>query len=115
VYDKDFESKRQEYVERTVPVWLTHFERIISRGAGDWFANDRFSVADVVAFDVLSVHYELDSLCLNPYPKLSAFLQRVLNRPKISAYLKSDRRPKHAHGSSAFWNNAAKPAPPLPL
>jgi protein disulfide-isomerase-like protein len=114
VYDKEFANKKEEYITKVLPVWLGHYERLLASKSGIvqlWFANNAFSVADLEAFDVLSLQVELKSDCLSTFPLLSGFMERIMSRPSIQTYLRSGKRPVHAHGSSAFYNNEAAPAP----
>jgi hypothetical protein len=67
-------------------VWLTHFERILTKAGGNYFVGNTFSIADLNGFDVLETVYELEPTLFNNYPQLTGFLKRVASRPAIAAY-----------------------------
>jgi glutathione S-transferase len=111
VYDSAFEQKRTKYVEEVLPVWLGHFDRLLLRnqnGSG-FYVGSKLTIADIVAYDSLSLQLDLAPACLQPFPVLQRYYQRIHARPAIQSYLMSPRRPKFAHGVSAFWNNEARP------
>jgi protein disulfide-isomerase-like protein len=114
VYDAAFGTKRTAYETDVLPVWLAHFERLLLKQGGIWFgSSSKFSIADIDGFDVLSLQVELKPTCLASFPALTAFMRRVIARPTIVAYFASGRRPAHAHGTSAHYNNVNAVAPDL--
>lgn len=96
-----------------------------------FFAANQLTVADLAIFDVLTVNLRLEptvrqyrfvikygSVCescgpllqvLANFPNLQRFHQSIGARPKIAAYLASDRRPKYQNGLSAHFDNKEKP------
>lgn len=115
VYDKDFAAKRAEFESKTLPVWLPHFERLLTKAGGQYFVANKLTIADLEGWDVLSCVWQLSPAAFDPYPALKKWVADIAARPNINAYLKSDRHPAFAHGTSAFFNNAANPGAPLPL
>jgi len=111
VYDSEFETKKEKYLSEVLPVWLTHFERLLQKnhGGSAYFVGNRMSIADIVAFDLLSLQEDLSPACFASYPLLQRFLNRMQQRPNLKNYLSSSRRPQYAHGNSASWNNEAHP------
>lgn len=115
VYDKDFAAKRADFESKVLPVWLPHFERLLTKAGGQFFAANKLTIADLEAFDVLLPIWQLSPSAFTAYPALTAFVKAIAARPNLNAYLKSDRFPQFAHGTSAFFNNAANPGAPLPF
>jgi len=112
VYDPEFETKKEKYLSDVLPVWLTHFERLLQKnhGGSAYFVGSRMSIADLVAFDLFSLQIELSPPAFVSYPLLTRFFNRMQQRPNLKNYLTSSRRPQYAHGNSASWNNEAHPA-----
>ena len=68
---------------------LKNFERLL--GDNDWFVGKKTSVADMAVYDVLSSQcLNLIPGCLDAFPKLKAFVERVDALPSIAAYKASD-------------------------
>ncbi|XP_075698392.1 glutathione S-transferase P 2-like [Rhinoderma darwinii] len=82
---------------------LGHFERILSNNSkGQKFlVGDQITYADYNLLDTLQCNLDLSPTCLSGYPLLSGYVERLLKRPKLSAYLQSEGRkrrpitPKH--------------------
>jgi len=112
VYDTEFETKKDKYINEVLPVWLGHYERFLAKNpsGSDYFVGSRLSIADIFAFDIISLQWELAPQSLTPFQHLHRFFSRMQRRPSIQAYFNSPRRYKHAHGASAQWNNEANPA-----
>merc|ERR1712216_193600 len=75
-----------------LPHFLRHFEQLLAKN-GEYFAGDAFSYVDLQVFVIMRA-------CEHQFPvafktvrivRLKAFLQRIAQRPRIEAYLKSDR------------------------
>jgi len=109
VYDPEFDQKKSEYLQKTLPEWLSHFNRWLVQNKGEYFVGNRLTTADLAMFDVLSSNLALDPKCLKPFPELETFFLRIASRPSISKYLASDRRPKFQNGASAFFDNKSRP------
>ncbi|XP_018423191.1 PREDICTED: glutathione S-transferase P 1-like [Nanorana parkeri] len=96
------EANKDKYLEE-VSKQLCYFEKILSKnGNGTKFlVGDGITYADYNLVDTLQCNLDLSPTCLSAFPLLSAYQERVLKRPKLSEYLKSDGRkrrpitPKH--------------------
>lgn len=113
IYDPEFDQKKTEYLQKTLPEWLSHFNRWLVQNKGEYLVGNRLTTADLAMFDVLAAHLSLDPQCLQPFPELEAFFLRIALRPAISKYLASDRRPKFQNGASASFDNKARPGADL--
>ena len=109
------------YVAETLPRWLSYFDRILRKNNnnsnsatppasssssqaaaaaaaasacndGLFFVGDRLTYVDFVVFDLLDYNLDVDPSCLDSFPLLSVFHSRIAARPRIAAYLRSDRR-----------------------
>ncbi|XP_072281058.1 glutathione S-transferase P 1-like [Pyxicephalus adspersus] len=96
------EANKDKYYEE-VSKQLSYFENILSKnGNGTKFLiGDGITYADYNLLDTLQCNLDLFPQILAAFPLLSAYLERVLKRPKLSEYLESDGRkrrpitPKH--------------------
>jgi len=86
------ESARKALVAGPLPLYLTWLETQLEQHGGDYFADQRLTVADLKAFVVLRwlVSGKLDHLPTDLLdrlaPKLAAYLQRIAAVPAIAAY-----------------------------
>ena len=82
---------RDELATVHVPKHLGNLERLLGVHGGLWFTGD-FSLADLRVAD-LCLHLFVPSLpgCLDSFPRLSRMVARVVARPRIAAYLASER------------------------
>jgi len=86
------EETKQNYISTGVPRFLGQFSRLLEEGQ-DFFCGGTLSIADISVFDVLDNCAEgLVPGSLDGYPNLKAFHSRIAARPRIAAYLASDRR-----------------------
>jgi glutathione S-transferase len=71
-----------------IPARFAYLESALS---GEWFVADTFSMADItVASILLNYHFAGETLDAARYPKLAAFLRRVLRRPSFRKALQSE-------------------------
>ncbi|KAK9762176.1 Glutathione S-transferase Mu 3 [Basidiobolus ranarum] len=106
-YTPGFESRKEDYIRDTIPFYLKAFEYFLEEnGNTGYFAGDDFTYADVCVFDMVDNNILLDANCLSKekYPKLHQFYHNFKERPRIAAYLKSDRRRKHCNGAIAHFD-----------
>lgn len=86
------ESARKALVAGPLPLYLTWLETQLEQHGGDYFADQRLTVADLKAFVVLRwlVSGKLDHLPTDLLdrlaPKLAAYMQRIAAVPAIAAY-----------------------------
>ncbi|XP_075073328.1 glutathione S-transferase P 1-like isoform X2 [Mixophyes fleayi] len=96
------EENKEKYLQ-DLNTQLGYFERILSKNSNGskFLVGDKVSYADYNLLDTLQCHLDLAPTCLSSHLLLSGYVERILNRPKVDAYLKSDGRkrrpitPKH--------------------
>ncbi|XP_073453095.1 glutathione S-transferase P 1-like [Aquarana catesbeiana] len=91
----EFETGKEKYLQ-DLPNQLSPFEKILSNNANGtkFVVGDKISFADYNLLDMIHCHLDLDPKCLASFPLLSAYSQRLDKRPKLSDYLKSEKRNK---------------------
>ncbi len=73
------ESTKQASKEKLATRFAELDQRLSTR---DYLVTDNFTVADAYCFTIVNWCNFLD-ISLNPYPALSAYMQRIANRPKV--------------------------------
>jgi glutathione S-transferase len=69
---------------------FANFERLL--GESDFFVGDAVTVADLTAFDIFNnFGFNLLPSKKGSFPKLVAFMERIAARPKIAAYMASEK------------------------
>ncbi|CAI9615684.1 unnamed protein product, partial [Staurois parvus] len=91
----EYETGKEKYL-KDLCNQLSPFERILSNNANGtkFVVGDKISYADYNLLDMLHCHLDLDPKCLASFPLLSAYIQHLATRPKLSGYLKSEKRNK---------------------
>ncbi|KAM4032675.1 glutathione S-transferase P 1-like [Anomaloglossus baeobatrachus] len=91
----EYETGKEKYI-KDLPNHLSAFERILSNNSNGtkFLVGDKILFADYNLLDTLHVHLDLDPKCLASFPLLSAYAERIASRPKLSQYLKSEKRNK---------------------
>ncbi|CAI9607113.1 unnamed protein product, partial [Staurois parvus] len=98
----DNEANKDKYLEE-LSKQLGYFENILSKNANGtkFLVGDGITYADYNLVDTLQCNLDFSPTCLSAFPLMSAYVERVLKRSKLSEYLKSDGRkrrpitPKH--------------------
>ncbi|XP_075698379.1 glutathione S-transferase P 1-like [Rhinoderma darwinii] len=95
LYFFDYETGKEKYIN-DLPNQLSAFEKILSKNSNGtkFVVGDKISYADYNLLDILHCHLDLDPKCLTSFPLLSAYVERLASRPKLSQYLKSEKRNK---------------------
>jgi glutathione S-transferase len=99
-----YEDQKAEAAKRTkdlretrLPKYLGYFDGILERSSGHWLAGKRVSYADLSLFHVVEgLRYAFSKTMRRlekKYAHLAPLHDRVAKRPRIAAYLASDRRP----------------------
>lgn len=98
-YEDQKEAARvhaQQFLESRLPRFLAYFERRLERGSGRWLAGEACSYADLAAFQVVEgLAYAFPrgfERAADAAPRLLELRDRVADRPRLAAYLASDRR-----------------------
>ncbi|XP_044155792.1 glutathione S-transferase P 1-like [Bufo gargarizans] len=91
----EYETGKEKYI-KDLPNQLSAFERILSNNSNGtkFVVGDKISYTDYNLLDILHCHLDLDPKCLTSFPLLSAYVERIASRPKLSEYLKSEKRNK---------------------
>jgi len=101
------EAKRraEDFVGRRIPKFLGYFERVIerNRARGGFMVGGRITYADLSMFQTIAgLRYAFPRTMARSgrrYPRLMNLHERVAARPRIAAYLRSERRtPFNQHG-----------------
>ncbi|XP_068774588.1 glutathione S-transferase 2-like [Struthio camelus] len=98
-YDPNFEDLKPAYLEQ-LPGKLRQLSNFL--GARPWFAGDKLTYVDFLAYDLLDVLRMFVPRCLEQLGNLGAFLQRFEALQTVAAYLRSGRCLR----SPVFWRTA---------
>ncbi|XP_047641049.1 glutathione S-transferase Mu 1-like [Phacochoerus africanus] len=102
-YSPDFEKLKPGYLKE-IPEILKCFSEFL--GKRPWFAGDKLTHVDFLAYDVLDLYRIFDPKCLDGFPNLKDFLSRFEGLEKISAYMRSSRfLPHPVYTKMATWGN----------
>jgi glutathione S-transferase len=84
------------FVRERLPKYLGYFERVLGASGGRWTLGARLGYVDLSLFQVIAgLRYAFPRAMARRafrYPRLLALHDRVAARPRIAAYLASDRR-----------------------
>ncbi|XP_053884148.1 glutathione S-transferase 2-like [Malaclemys terrapin pileata] len=98
-YNPDFEKLKPEYLEQ-LPGKLKLFSQFL--GVRKWFAGEKLTYVDFLAYDILDQHRMFAPKCLDQLKNLKDFLDRFEALEKIAAYMGSSRYMK----TPVFWISA---------
>ncbi|XP_045672988.1 glutathione S-transferase Mu 1-like [Phyllostomus hastatus] len=102
-YSPDFEKLKPEYL-KVLPEKVKLFSQFLGKRA--WWAGDKLTYVDFLAYDMLDVLRRFEPKCLDAFPNLKDFLVRFEGLKKISAYMKSSRfLPTPLYSKLAAWGN----------
>ncbi|XP_045147946.1 glutathione S-transferase Mu 1-like [Echinops telfairi] len=102
-YSPDFEKLKPQYLE-ALPGKMKLYSQFL--GKRPWFAGDKITFVDFLAYDALDIHRVFEPKCLDAFPNLKDFMVRVEGLKKISAYMKSSHfLPHPVFGREALWGN----------
>ncbi|MEZ4452917.1 MAG: glutathione S-transferase [Nannocystaceae bacterium] len=101
--DKVYEAQKEAakayaaaFTARRMPKFLGYFERVLERGDGEHLIGGALSYVDLSMFQALEgLAYAFPNAharCVATLPRLRALRDRVAARPRIAAYLASERR-----------------------
>ncbi|XP_047417887.1 glutathione S-transferase Mu 1-like [Sciurus carolinensis] len=101
-YNFDFEKLKPKYLEG-LPKTMKLFSQFL--GKRPWFAGDKITFVDFLAYDILDQHRLFEPKCLDAFPNLKDFMSRFESLRKFSAYMKSSRfLPRPVFAKMAYWN-----------
>ncbi|NWI35892.1 GSTM2 transferase, partial [Picathartes gymnocephalus] len=98
-YSPDFEKLKPAYLEQ-LPKKLQELSRFL--GSRPWFAGQKLTFVDFLAYDVLDQQRMFVPECPELKGNLAQFLQRFEALDKVSAYMRSGRFMK----TPIFWRTA---------
>lgn len=88
--------RTRHFLSARIPKFLGYFERVVERSGGPWALGKRFSYVDLSLFQLMEgLAYAFPRTMRDVAPRLRrlrAVTEAVRRRPRISAYLASDRR-----------------------
>ena len=88
--------RTRDFWRYRVPKFLGYFEKILERGGGPWLLGRRFTYADLSLFQIVEgLRYGFPKRMKRfekKIPRVVALRDRVAKRPRIAAYLASERR-----------------------
>jgi glutathione S-transferase len=96
--DQKREARKRSavFVKERIPKYLGYFERVLARNGGEHLIGHALSYVDLSMFQVLAgLAYAFPNAMARrtrTIPLLSALRERVAARPRIAAYLTSERR-----------------------
>jgi glutathione S-transferase len=109
-WSPEFANKRDEFEATTLPDVLGKLQRLLEQnesGNAYWVGN-QLTLADFVAWHLLDYVRPFSLRTLDRFEKLSSFKKRFEARPRIAAYLKSERRPKTLTVTAAPFGGTAE-------
>jgi glutathione S-transferase len=92
------EAKRRsaDFWKRRVPKYLGYFENVIARSGGPYFLGRRLGYVDLSLFQIVEgLRYAFPKRMKRSekkVPRVIALRERVAKRPRVAAYLASERR-----------------------
>ncbi|KAM8782735.1 glutathione S-transferase Mu 1-like isoform 1-T1 [Rhynchonycteris naso] len=102
-YSPDFEKLKPEFLN-VLPDKMKQFSQFL--GKRSWFAGDKLTYVDFLAYDLLDVLRLFEPKCLDAFPNLKDFMVRFEGLKKISAYMKSSRFLRTpVYSKMAMWGN----------
>ncbi|XP_048207766.1 glutathione S-transferase Mu 1-like [Perognathus longimembris pacificus] len=102
-YSPDYEKLKPEFLGG-LPDKIKLFSQFL--GKRPWFAGDKITFVDFLAYDILDIHRMFEPKCLDAFPNLKDFISRFEGLKKISAYKKTSCfRPKPLFLKLAIWGN----------
>ncbi|KAM9685317.1 LOW QUALITY PROTEIN: glutathione S-transferase Mu 1-like [Trichechus inunguis] len=101
-YNPDFEKLKPQFEE--LPDKIRLFSQFL--GQRPWFAGDKITFVDFIAYDVLDLNRIFEPKCLDAFPNLKDFMARFEGLKRISAYMKSSHfLPRPIYTKQAMWGN----------
>ncbi|XP_034355329.1 glutathione S-transferase Mu 1 [Arvicanthis niloticus] len=102
-YNPDFEKQKPEFL-KAIPEKMKLYSEFL--GKRPWFAGDKVTYVDFLAYDILDQYRIFEPKCLDAFPNLKDFLARFEGLKKISAYMKSGRYlSTPIFSKMAYWCN----------
>ena len=106
--------KARGFVQERLPKYLGYFERVLSRGAGPWLVGKKLTYADLSLFQLVEgLDYAFPNAMNHErkrHPKVRHLHALVGKRPRVAAYLASERRiPFNEDGIFRYYPELDRP------
>ncbi|XP_052035429.1 glutathione S-transferase Mu 3 isoform X1 [Apodemus sylvaticus] len=96
------QEKQKPELLKAIPDKMKIYSEFL--GKRPWFAGDKVTYVDFLAYDILDQYRMFEPKCLDAFPNLKDFLARFEGLKKISAYMKSSRfLPRPVFTKIARW------------
>jgi glutathione S-transferase len=93
---KEAARRAQDFRSARAPKYLNYFERVLERSGGPYLLGRKLSYADLSLFQIVEgLRYAFPNMARRlekKTPRVVAVHDRVAERPRIAAYLRSERR-----------------------
>jgi len=88
----NYDEGKEAYIKNDMAKMHADFEKLLTsnNGGTGFIVGNKISFADYNLFDILDNHTVLSPGCLDAYPVLKAYHERMINRPRIKAYRETD-------------------------
>ncbi|XP_055034319.1 glutathione S-transferase P-like [Misgurnus anguillicaudatus] len=97
---QEYETGKEKYLKE-LPESLGRLEKILSSNKGGFLVGAQISFADYLLLALLLYHQVLSPSCLDSFPTLKSYLDKISSRPNLKAYMQSDafkNKPINANG-----------------
>lgn len=100
-YSKDFAERKDAFMAKWADRWLSCMNKLLSENNnGNYYlVGKKISFPDFTFFEILNLLQYLKADCLEKYPLLQSYQERIANRPNIKKYLASGRRCEQVNNS----------------
>ncbi|KAK2890808.1 hypothetical protein Q8A67_013451 [Cirrhinus molitorella] len=86
---QEYDTGKEAYC-KDLPNHLKPFECILSKSKSGFLVGEKISFADYNLFDLLLNHKTLCSTCLDSFPALKSYVDKIAARPKVKALLECE-------------------------
>ncbi len=92
----DFNKTRKEFIERELFPVLDHLERFLQTNPArsSFWVGSSLTFVDLIVLSYLDCRGSMFPEAMLGHPGLQEFCSEIARRPRIAAYLRSDRRPQ---------------------
>ncbi|MGH1469811.1 MAG: glutathione S-transferase family protein [Cellvibrionaceae bacterium] len=104
-WNPEFDALRKQFESEQLPVFIQQLERLLQRNSESdlCFVGNQLTYVDFIVWALLDCIRPLSPASLDQSSLLTAFKSHFAKRPRINAYLQSERRPKTITVPRAFF------------